>query len=232
MGIHSRVTPVLALVAALAVGGTSAARAQDTTAATGTDTAGYRGYQADTSQTGQGVRTDTSGYTGATTDTALKAKPGVQTGPSAADSMSPDSGMADTGQAVRQASRSGVADSVVCKDGSNAANASNACAQHGGIDWTSTQAAMKARGHSTGYRPDTATGGGQNANSSNANPSADSAKGGTSDTSQTTKNGANGYRYNGASSDTALRAKPGTQTGPDTGAAGKTDTSSSGQQSP
>lgn len=36
-----------------------------------------------------------------------------------------------------------------------------------------------------------------------------------------------GFKYNGPPTDTALKAKPGTQTGADTGAAGKSDTSSS-----
>ena len=101
MAIHSRVTPFLAVVGALALGAASTARAQDTTnamprdtsAAAQSDTSGYRGYQnpADTSRTGQSsTRTDSSGfkYNGPPTDTTLKAAPGAQTGPAAGDSGS------------------------------------------------------------------------------------------------------------------------------------------------
>lgn len=165
MAIHSRFTPVLALIGVLALSGASTVRAQDTSAA---------------------VRTDT----------ALKAKPGVQTGPAAGD----------TGKAAQKAAAS-TADTVVCKDGSNAANKKKACKTHGGIDWTATEAALKARG-------------------GNAGQSAESTAART-DTTQMNKTDAQGYRYTGQPSDTALKAKPGTQTGPDTGAAKKSDTSSS-----
>jgi hypothetical protein len=195
MAIHSRFTRILAVIGAVTLSGASAVRAQeptnappnDTSAAARSDTSGYSGYQnrTDTAQAGQGnVQTDSSGfkYTGPPTDTALKAKPGAQTGPTAGDS-----GMA------RETSAAGQADSVVCKDGSNAASGKKACRKHGGIDSVSTQAAMKARGMTRGA-------------DSTAAPADTSSRG-------------------GAASDTALKAKPGTQTGPDTGAAAR-------QQSP
>jgi hypothetical protein len=199
MAIHSSFTKLVAVVGALSLAGASVARAQDTSAAARSDTSGYRGYQNqnDTAQAGQqGARSDSTGfkYTGPATDTALKAKPGAQTGPSAGDS----------GKAA------GMADTVVCKDGSNTANGKSACRKHGGIDWSATEAALKARGRMTGHGADSA-----------AAPA---------DTGQTNRTGAEGYRQNGVSSDTALKAKPGTQTGrTDSSAAGKTDTSSSGQ---
>jgi hypothetical protein len=165
MAIHSRFTPVLAVIGVLTLGGASTVRAQDTSAAAGTDT-------------------------------ALKAKPGVQTGPAASD----------TGNAARKGA-AGTADTVVCKDGSNTANKKKACKTHGGIDWTATEAALKARGGRAGESAE-----------STAAPT---------DTTQVNKSGAAGYRYTGQPSDTALNAKPGTQTGPDTGAGKKSDTSSS-----
>ena len=82
-------------------------------------------------------------YTGPATDTTLKAKPGVQTGPTAADS-----GKAGTPSAT-------AADTVVCKDGSNSAR-TDGCVKNGGIDWVATEAAMKAPGQST-TGPDTST---------------------------------------------------------------------------
>jgi hypothetical protein len=94
----------------------------------------------------------------------LKAKPGVQTGPPAGDSGT--------------ARKAGSADTVVCKDGSNASRTGEVCLKHGGIDWAATQAVLKARGETTGETPDSGS---------------------------------------GAPSDTALKAKPGLQTGPDTG---------------
>jgi hypothetical protein len=133
----------------------------------------------------------------AQTDTALKAKPGVQTGPAAND----------TGKAARKAAAAGTADTVVCKDGSNAAKSKKACKTHGGIDRAATEAALKARGGKAG----------QSAESTAA----------PTDTTQVNKSGAAGYHYTGQPSDTALKAEPGTQTGPDTGAAKKSDTSSS-----
>ena len=45
---------------------------------------------------------------------------------------------------------SAVADSVVCKDGSNASKAASGCTKHGGIDWAATKAALKARGQMQG----------------------------------------------------------------------------------
>ena len=194
MGTHHRFTPVLALIGALALGAAPAARAQDTSSARAqdtssarADTSGVQGYGADTSAadtgrmapSGQAGDTGAAGYNGAPSDTALRAKPGVQTGPSAQDSSK-------TGQ-----SSSSAADTVVCKDGSNAQRTGEVCLKHGGIDWTATEAALKARGQSTSGLRDSA--------------STDS-----------------------ASADTALRAKPGVQTGPtDSSAASQVDSSKS-----
>jgi hypothetical protein len=206
MAIHSRFAPVLAVIGVLALGGASTARAQDTSAAARADTSGYRGYQnqadtigSDTAQAGRrNAQTDTTGikYTGPATDTVLKAKPGAQTGPTAGD----------TGKAARKAAAAGTADTVVCKDGSNAPKSKKACKAHGGIDAAATRAALKARGGMAGQPAE-----------STAAPT---------DTTQMNETGA-GYQGAGAPSDTALKAKPGTQTGPDTSAAGKSDTSSS-----
>jgi Tfp pilus assembly protein PilV len=147
MAIHFRPTPLLAMLGVLALGGASAARAQDTSAAARTDTSGYQPYQnrtdstqapTDSSQAGKdSTRTDSSGfkYTGPPTDTTLKAEPGAQTGPSM-----------DSGNAAAPSGMS-AADSVVCKDGSNEGNrGAISCSAHGGIDSVSTTAAMKARG--------------------------------------------------------------------------------------
>lgn len=107
------------------------------------DTSGYKssGNQPDTSQSGQVNRTTRSGYKyhGAATDTALKAEPGVQTGPTAGDS--------GRVHHRRHRMRMSAADTVVCKDGSNTANSpSGACSAHGGVDTAATWAALKARG--------------------------------------------------------------------------------------
>jgi hypothetical protein len=143
MRVYLRFTPVLALAAALALGCTSTARAQDTSQVRA-DTSGYQDYDtsAAAQPTGQ-ADSGAAGYTGPPTDTTLKAKPGVQTGPTAADS-----GKAGTPSAT-------AADTVVCKDGSNAAR-TDGCVKNGGIDWVATEAAMKARGQST-TGPDTST---------------------------------------------------------------------------
>ena len=187
MGTHLRFTPVLALFGALALGVTPAARAQDTSSAQA-DTSGVQGYGADTAASdtfrtaqpsGQAGQADTgnAGYHGPPTDTTLKAKPGVQTGPPAADS----SKVGQTGQPSATP-----ADTVVCKDGSNAARSGSPCLNHGGIDWAATEASLKARGENTSGMGDS------------------------------------------ASADTALRAKPGVQTGPtDSSAAARADSSSS-----
>jgi hypothetical protein len=195
MAIHSRFTPVLAVIGVLALGGASTARAQDTSAAARADTSGYRGYEGQTdttvSDSGQRARTDTSGfeYTGPPTDTALKAKPGAQTGRAAGDTGNAALNAADT------------AAMVVCKDGSNEAKATNACKAHGGIDWAATRAALKARGDMVREPAD-----------STAAPT---------DTTQPSDTGAAGYQDTGAPSDTALKTKPGTQTGPDTGSSSR-----------
>ena len=194
MGKHFRIISTVALVGALAAGGVSIARAQDTSAAARSDTMGYRPSenQADTarSDTAQASQADTGNfkYNGAPSDTALRAKPGVQTGPAAGDS----------GKAAARAGAAGAVDTVVCKDGSNAGRRVG-CEQHGGIDWAATKAAMKARGGEAAQAID-----------SSATPA---------DTTQSDQQGAGDYQQHGAPSDTALRAKPGTQTGPDTGAA-------------
>jgi Tfp pilus assembly protein PilV len=140
MAIHFRPTPLLAMLGVLALGGASAARAQDTSAAARTDTSGYQQYENRTDSTQAGkdtASTDSSGfkYTGPPTDTTLKAAPGAQTGPSKdSSSAAAPSGMS-------------AADSVVCKDGSNEGNRGTiSCGAHGGIDSVTTTAAMKARG--------------------------------------------------------------------------------------
>jgi hypothetical protein len=161
MGTHLRLTPVLALIGALTLGAAPAARAQDTSAVR-SDTAGYQGYGADTLQRNQPTgQADTGAkYNGPPTDTTLKAKPGVQTGPAAAD----------TGKAGQAGMAS--ADTVVCKDGSTSPRTGDVCMKHGGIDWAATNAALKARGQAP-IQPGES-----------------------------------------ASADTALKAKPGVQTGP------------------
>jgi hypothetical protein len=141
-------------VIAMLAGGTSIARAQDTSRAARSDTMGYK----------------------------------------------PSQGQTDTAAAAARTGTAGVVDTVVCKDGSNAGR-QQGCSAHGGIDWASTKAALKARGIEV------------KADSSAA----------LSDTTQRNKQGAGNYQYHGAPSDTALKAKPGTQTGADTGAA-KADT--------
>jgi hypothetical protein len=146
MAIHFRLTPLLAMIGVLALGGASAARAQDTSAAARSDTSGYQPYQNRTDSTQLGKdstrtdssRTDSSGfqYTGPPTDTTLEAQPGAQTGPSETDSFS-----------AAASSAMSASDSVVCKDGSNALNQGGiACRAHGGVDSVVTTAAMKARG--------------------------------------------------------------------------------------
>jgi hypothetical protein len=161
MGIYSRSAPYLALVGMLVLGAPSALRAQeptnapkDTSAAAPSDTGAYQGYQRTdsasdtTSKAGQGDYK----YNGPPSDTALKAKPGVQTGPSGKT----DSTTQTTGAAA-------AADTVVCKDGSNAAKKDgNACGSHGGVDWAATESALKARGKmgggdSTGASADTSS---------------------------------------------------------------------------
>jgi hypothetical protein len=148
MRICLRFTPVLALAGALALGGTSTARAQDTSQV-GADTSEYQGYgggdtSAAAAQPIGGADSGAAGYTGPPTDTTLKAEPGVQTGPTAGDS----------GKAWKPSATA--ADTVVCKDGSNAAR-TDGCLKNGGIDWAATEAAMKARGeHTTGRDTSTA----------------------------------------------------------------------------
>jgi len=91
MDIHFRRRSTVALIGVLALSGAAVARAQDTSAAARHDTSGYQSSpnQTDTTQAGQNAgRSDSSGYksNGAATDTALRAAPGVQTGPTGADS--------------------------------------------------------------------------------------------------------------------------------------------------
>jgi hypothetical protein len=138
MRVYLRFTPILALAGALTLGGSSTARAQDTSQVRA-DTSGYQGYgdtSAAAAQPTGGGDSGAAGYTGPPTDTTLKAKPGVQTGPTAADN----------GKAGKPSATA--ADTVVCKDGSNAAR-TDGCVKNGGIDWASTEAAMKARGQRT-----------------------------------------------------------------------------------
>ena len=145
MGTHLRLTPILALIGALALGAAPASRAQDTSAVR-SDTSGYQGYGADTLQRTQPTgQADTGAkYNGPPTDTTLKAKPGVQTGPSADSAKTGQTGM------------SSQADTVVCKDGSTSPRTGEVCLKHGGIDWTATNAALKARGQAPIQPSDTA----------------------------------------------------------------------------
>jgi hypothetical protein len=194
MGIYSRSTALSAVVGILALAAAPGLWAQQPgqnrsdTGAVQADTSGYKGYQpSDSTKAGQN---DTAGMNqGAPSDTALKAKPGVQTGPSAKDSG-----------AAGQTSTEATVDSVVCKDGSRAAKPGKTnCAQHGGVDKAATKAAWNARGHE-------------------AKPSEHNAPADTSKPS---------------GSDTALKAKPGVQTGPsaaDSGHTGMSDSSSSETQ--
>jgi Tfp pilus assembly protein PilV len=147
MAIHFRPTPLLAMIGVLALGSASAARAQDTSAAARADTSGYQPYQNRTDSTQarkDSTYTDSSGfkYTGPPTDTTLKADTGAQTGPSKdSTGVSKDSGGA------AGPSDMSTADTVVCRDGSNAPNQGGiACRTHGGVDSVATTAAMKARG--------------------------------------------------------------------------------------
>jgi hypothetical protein len=89
-----------------------------------------------TGKAGQGA----SEYNGPPTDTTLRAKPGVQTGPTAGKA-SPTAGAAGAAAA---------SDSVVCKDGSSASKAAKGCTKHGGTDWAATRSALKARGQMQG----------------------------------------------------------------------------------
>ena len=148
MAIHFRPAPLLAMIGVLALGGASAARAQDTSAASRADTSGYQPYQnrTDSTQVGKdSARTDDSSgfkYNGPPTDTTLKAEPGVQTGPS-----KDSTGISKDSTNAAAPSGMSAADSVVCKDGSNEGNRGGvSCGGHGGIDSVATTAAMKARG--------------------------------------------------------------------------------------
>jgi hypothetical protein len=194
MGIHFRRTPLLGMIGVLALGGASVARAQDTSAATRQDTSAYRSSQnqADTMQAG---RSTSSAENGSSTDTALKAKPGVQTGPAAQDtgraamqdtsSYRSSQNQTDTTQVKK--SKSGyesnkgkslsTADTVVCKDGSNSPNsAKGACGSHGGVDTAATWAALKARGNQPSGHP-------TSKDSSSSNPSSPSGTSSSSDSS-------------------------------------------------
>jgi hypothetical protein len=130
-----RFAPVLATFAAIALGATTSALAQDTSSAR-TDTSAY---SADTS-----ASRGASQSTGVQSDTALKAKPGLQTGPAAKDS----------GMAGRTGGKS---DMVVCKDGSNAPRKGNGCRKHGGVDSVATKAALKARGETMAPKDSTSS---------------------------------------------------------------------------
>jgi hypothetical protein len=224
MGIYSRSTALSAVVGILALAAAPGLWAQQPgqnrpdTGAVQTDTSGYKGYKpSDSTAAG---RSDTSGMNqGAPSDTALKAKPGVQTGPSAKDSG-----------AAGQTGITATVDSVVCKDGSRAAKPGKTnCAQHGGVDKAATKAAWKARGY-------------EGKPSDNKNVAPDTSQPSGADTGKANKESAGGYEYNGPSSDTALKAKPGVQTGPsgadsgksggmsDSGHTGMSDSSSSQTQ--
>jgi len=221
MGIYSRSSALSAVVGILALAAAPGLWAQQPgqnrtdTGAVQTDTSGYKGYQP--SDTGRASQNDTSGVNqGAPSDTALKAKPGVQTGPSANDSA-----------AAGQTGMKATVDSVVCKDGSRVATPGKAnCKQHGGVDKAATKAAYKARGYQA--KP----------TENQAAPSDTSQPSGGADTSKgNKKEGAGGYQYQGPPTDTTLKAKPGVQTGPsgdsargmsDSGHAGMSDSAHAG----
>ena len=199
MGIYSRSSALSAVVGILALAAAPGLWAQQQgqnrtdTGAVQTDTSGYQTYKpSDSTKAGP---SDTSAMNqGAPSDTALKAKPGVQTGPSAKDSG-----------AAGQTGIKATVDSVVCKDGSRAAKPGETnCAEHGGVDKAATKAAWSAR---------------------------DTSKPSGAESSKTVKE--DGYQYNGPSTDTASKAKPGVQTGPssaDSAHAGMSDTTSSQPQ--
>lgn len=170
MGIHIRQTRMFAVVGVLALGGASVVAAQDTSAASRQDTSGYQqsGSQTDTMRAG--ARSDSSQYksNGASTDTALKAKPGVQTGPTAGN----------TGR-------------MSGKDTSSYKSS-------GGQDtssYKSSGAQDTSSYKSSGNQADTA--------------------------GRVNKTSRSGYKYHGPGSDTALKAKPGVQTGPTAGNTGQ-----------
>jgi hypothetical protein len=225
MGIYSRSSALSAVVGILALAAAPGLWAQQPgqnrpdTGAVQTDTSGYKGYQpSDSTKAG---RSDTSGMNqGAPSDTTLKAKPGVQTGPSAKDSGT-----------AGQSGMNATVDSVVCKDGSRAAKPGKTnCAEHGGVDKAATKAAWNARGYQA--KP---------SDKNTAAPDTSKPSGGA-DSGKANKEGAGGYQYNGPASDTALKAKPGVQTGPtgadssrdrgmsDSNHAGMSDSSSSQTQ--
>jgi hypothetical protein len=53
----------------------------------------------------------------------------------------------DTTSTTQATGAAEAADTVVCKDGSNAPKkGGNGCASHGGVDWAATESALKARG--------------------------------------------------------------------------------------
>jgi hypothetical protein len=194
MASHTRFTPILAVVSAFALAGASVARAQDTSAAARTDTAGAA------------VRQDTSGYGGYRNRTDTTANAGQQnaqtdtskfkyTGPPTDTTLKAKPG-AQTGPAADSGKAAGAA-AFVCKDGSNAVS-KRGCKAHGGVDKAATAAAKKARGEMTGAA----------AESTGAAP----------DTTRVNKKGAEGYQYHGPPTDTTLKARPGAQTGADTGA--------------
>jgi hypothetical protein len=237
MGIYSRCTALSAAVGILALAAAPRLWAQQPgqtrpdTGAVQTDTSGYKGYQpSDTTRAGP---SDTSEMNqGAPRDTALKAKPGVQTGPSAKDSG-----------AANQAGMQAPVDSVVCKDGSRAAEPGKTnCAQHGGVDKAATKAARTARGYES--KPSDKNNAAADTSQPRADtalkakpgvqtgPSADTGKA-NADTGKVNKDGASGYKYNGPSTDTALKAKPGVQTGPkdSSRAGGMSDSSQAGGMS-
>jgi hypothetical protein len=215
MGIYSRSTALSAVVGILALAAAPGLWAQQPgqnrpdTGAVQTDTSGYKGYRpSDSAKAGQN---DTSGMNqGAPSDTTLKAKPGVQTGPSAKD----------TG-AAGQTGMNATVDSVVCKDGSRAAKPGKTnCAQHGGVDKAATKAAWNARGYQA--KP---------SEKNKAAPDTSKPSGGADTGKANKKESAGGYQYQGPPTDTALKAKPGVQTGPtgaDSGQAGMSDSGHAG----
>ena len=137
MGIYSRSTPYLALVGMLLLGAPSALRAQEPTNAP--------------KDTSAAAPADTGAYQGyQRTDSASDTTSQAGQGGYKTDSTTQATGAAEA------------ADTVVCKDGSNAPKkGGNGCASHGGVDWAATESALKARGKmggdSTGAPADTSS---------------------------------------------------------------------------
>ena len=186
--------------------------AKDSGAAMHRDTSGYQQSSgssdtsqmgrssSDTSQMGRSSSNSHFKAHGVVTDTALRAKRGVQTGPSAADS---------TGHHRRHHMRMSAMDTVVCKDGSNASNkGTSVCGSHGGVDTAATWAAMRARGYQgrRGTSSDSSSSKqSPSSNSSSSNNSSSNSSSGNSSSGNSASNNSasNNSSSNNSSSDTS-----------------------------